>query len=67
MDGIKLSDASPEDVKRVTPAAQEAFLTQLFEVGKYSFYVSHDGFARRFCYAMISCILRFLSSFVSFL
>lgn len=33
MDGKKLSEAGPEEVKRVTPAAQEAFLTQLFEVG----------------------------------
>lgn len=33
MDGKKLSEAAPEDIKRVTPAAQEAFLTQLFEVG----------------------------------
>lgn len=34
MEGKKLSDAEPADIKRVTPAAQEAFLTQLFEVGK---------------------------------
>lgn len=33
MDGKKLSDAEPSEIKRVTPAAQEAFLTQLFEVG----------------------------------
>lgn len=33
MDGKKLSDASPKEIKRVTPLAQEAFLTQLFEVG----------------------------------
>jgi predicted unusual protein kinase regulating ubiquinone biosynthesis (AarF/ABC1/UbiB family) len=33
MDGKKLSEAAPEEIKRVTPAAQEAFLTQLFEVG----------------------------------
>jgi predicted unusual protein kinase regulating ubiquinone biosynthesis (AarF/ABC1/UbiB family) len=37
MDGKKLSEASPEDIKRVTPAAQEAFLTQLFEVGYVRF------------------------------
>ena len=33
MEGKKLSDASPEEINRVTPMAQEAFLTQLFEVG----------------------------------
>jgi ABC1 atypical kinase-like domain len=33
MDGKKLSEADPSEIKRVTPAAQEAFLTQLFEVG----------------------------------
>lgn len=29
----QLSDASTEQIAKVTPAAQEAFLTQLFEVG----------------------------------
>ncbi|CAJ1936321.1 unnamed protein product [Cylindrotheca closterium] len=33
MDGKKLSDATTEDIARVTPFAQEAFLTQLLEVG----------------------------------
>jgi len=33
MDGVKLSQCSEEEIARVTPAAQEAFLTQLFEVG----------------------------------
>jgi predicted unusual protein kinase regulating ubiquinone biosynthesis (AarF/ABC1/UbiB family) len=33
MDGTKLSDCTPEEIAEVTPAAQEAFLTQLFEVG----------------------------------
>jgi len=33
VDGKKLSDASNEEIARVTPFAQEAFLTQLFEVG----------------------------------
>ena len=33
VEGKKLSDASTEEIKRVTPFAQEAFLTQLFEVG----------------------------------
>jgi len=33
IEGKKLSDASNEEIKRVTPFAQEAFLTQLFEVG----------------------------------
>jgi aarF domain-containing kinase len=33
MDGRKLSDTSPEQIAEVTPAAQEAFLTQLFDVG----------------------------------
>lgn len=33
VDGKKLSTASPEDINRVTKFAQEAFLTQLFEVG----------------------------------
>merc|ERR1711865_438654 len=31
--GKKLSEASTAEIKRVTPFAQEAFLTQLFEVG----------------------------------
>lgn len=31
--GKKLSDATNEEINRVTPFAQEAFLTQLFEVG----------------------------------
>jgi predicted unusual protein kinase regulating ubiquinone biosynthesis (AarF/ABC1/UbiB family) len=33
MEGIKLSDASQEEIARVTPLAQEAFLMQLFEEG----------------------------------
>ena len=33
MDGKKLLEASAEEIKRVTPEAQEAFLTQLFEIG----------------------------------
>jgi hypothetical protein len=33
VDGKKLSEASPAEINRVTPFAQEAFLTQLFEVG----------------------------------
>jgi len=33
VEGKKLSDATNEEINRVTPYAQEAFLTQLFEVG----------------------------------
>lgn len=33
IDGKKLSEASTEEIARVTPIAQEAFLTQLFEAG----------------------------------
>lgn len=33
IDGVKLSECTPEKIKAVTPAAQEAFLTQLFEAG----------------------------------
>jgi predicted unusual protein kinase regulating ubiquinone biosynthesis (AarF/ABC1/UbiB family) len=33
VEGKKLSDAAPEEINRVTPFAQEAFLTQLFETG----------------------------------
>ena len=33
MDGKKLSDCSDEEIGKITPMAQEAFLTQLFEVG----------------------------------
>lgn len=33
IDGKKLSDASTSEIARVTPLAQEAFLTQLFEAG----------------------------------
>eukprot|EP00529_Nitzschia_sp_RCC80_P000255 CAMPEP_0113453104 /NCGR_PEP_ID=MMETSP0014_2-20120614/7188_1 /TAXON_ID=2857 /ORGANISM="Nitzschia sp." /LENGTH=864 /DNA_ID=CAMNT_0000344493 /DNA_START=471 /DNA_END=3065 /DNA_ORIENTATION=+ /assembly_acc=CAM_ASM_000159 len=33
VDGKKLSEASTEEIKQVTPEAQEAFLTQLFEIG----------------------------------
>lgn len=33
IDGRKLSDATNAEIKRVTPMAQEAFLTQLFEEG----------------------------------
>ena len=33
VEGKKLSDANNEEIKRVTSFAQEAFLTQLFEVG----------------------------------
>jgi hypothetical protein len=33
VDGTKLSDVPAEKIAEVTPAAQEAFLTQLFEVG----------------------------------
>ncbi|KAL7561192.1 hypothetical protein ACA910_004118 [Epithemia clementina (nom. ined.)] len=33
VDGVKLSNASPECINEVTPLAQEAFLTQLFDVG----------------------------------
>jgi len=33
IDGKKLSECSKEKIAEVTPAAQEAFLMQLFEVG----------------------------------
>ena len=33
MDGVKLSECSTEEIAEITPIAQEAFLTQLFEVG----------------------------------
>lgn len=33
MDGQKLGDCSTEEIARVTPLCQEAFLTQLFEAG----------------------------------
>ena len=33
MDGVKLSDCSPDEIARITPICQEAFLTQLFEEG----------------------------------
>lgn len=33
MDGVKLSDCSPEKIAEVTPYAQEAFLVQLFSEG----------------------------------
>jgi len=33
MDGRKLSELESEDIARMTPVAQEAFLTQLFELG----------------------------------
>lgn len=33
MDGVKLSDSTPEEIAEITPIAQEAFLTQLFQFG----------------------------------
>jgi len=33
MDGVKLSECEPEEIKEITKVAQEAFLTQLFENG----------------------------------
>ena len=33
MEGVKLSECSPEQIKEVTPLAQEAFLVQLFSEG----------------------------------
>jgi len=33
MDGVKLSECTPKEIKEVTKVAQEAFLTQLFETG----------------------------------
>ena len=33
VEGQKLSSASPQEIQQVTPLAQEAFLTQLFDVG----------------------------------
>jgi len=33
MAGVKLSECSPEQIKEVTPIAQEAFLVQLFSEG----------------------------------
>ena len=33
MDGVKLSQCSDDEIGRITPICQEAFLTQLFEVG----------------------------------
>jgi predicted unusual protein kinase regulating ubiquinone biosynthesis (AarF/ABC1/UbiB family) len=33
MEGKKLSDCTYEEIGEITPMAQEAFLTQLFEVG----------------------------------
>jgi len=35
MDGVKLSESSPHEIKEVTKVAQEAFLTQLFETGHF--------------------------------
>jgi predicted unusual protein kinase regulating ubiquinone biosynthesis (AarF/ABC1/UbiB family) len=50
IDGKKLSEAEPEDIKRVTPLAQEAFLTQLFEAGFFHA-DPHPGkeFLKRIC------------------
>jgi predicted unusual protein kinase regulating ubiquinone biosynthesis (AarF/ABC1/UbiB family) len=33
MDGKKLSECTSEEIKEITPIAQEAFLVQLFEAG----------------------------------
>jgi len=33
MDGVKLSECPPEEIREITKIAQEAFLTQLFETG----------------------------------
>lgn len=33
MDGVKLSECEPEEIKEITAVAQEAFLTQLFDLG----------------------------------
>lgn len=46
IDGKKLSDASTSEIARVTPLAQEAFLTQLFEAGFF-----HAGTYRPSLYA----------------
>ena len=32
IDGCKLSDCSPEEIKELIPLAQEVFLTQLLQV-----------------------------------
>jgi hypothetical protein len=33
MDGKKLSECTSDEIKEITPIAQEAFLVQLFEAG----------------------------------
>lgn len=33
IDGVKLSDCSPEEIRELIPLAQEVFLTQLLQVG----------------------------------
>lgn len=35
VDGVKLSDCNPEDVKELTEIGQEAFLVQLFQLGLF--------------------------------
>ena len=62
MDGVKLSDCSPEEINSITPIAQEAFLTQLFQfgffhAGKISLQVLLASFFTCPCYFSINLFL----------
>lgn len=53
MDGEKLSNCSPEEIKDITKIAQEAFLTQLFETGFFHADVSDTPLC-----SLLSCTCR---------
>jgi predicted unusual protein kinase regulating ubiquinone biosynthesis (AarF/ABC1/UbiB family) len=62
MQGKKLSAASPEEIAAVTPAAQEAFLTQLFEVG----FFHADPYVVQLCVVFVCIGVGSFSRFFSF-
>jgi hypothetical protein len=50
MDGVKLSECPPEEIAKVTAVAQEAFLTQLFDLGFFHGEYFHLKSNRISCY-----------------
>ena len=53
VDGKKLSECSTEEIAEVTPYAQEAFLTQLFEAG----FFHADPHPVSWCLVVRGCLL----------
>jgi hypothetical protein len=64
IDGKKLSDASDEEINRVTPLAQEAFLTQLFDAGCTYYEDAKDSCVYSYL-SLPTCLIMFFVAFYS--